>query len=79
MLDTILLEKAGIPAVAIVTDAFEATGRAMASTWGVPDFPFLSVPHPIANLNYPEIDRIATDAVHHILCFLKGETSDESV
>ena len=50
MLDGILFEKVGVPAASIVTDVFESTGHAMAQSWGVPEYKFLSVPHPIANL-----------------------------
>jgi hypothetical protein len=59
VLDCILLEKAGIPSVAVVTDAFVVTGRAMAASWGIPDFPFISVPHPVANLNSEELMEYA--------------------
>jgi hypothetical protein len=34
VLDGIVFEKVGIPTAAIVTDVFEATGRAMAQAWG---------------------------------------------
>ena len=61
MLDGILLEKAGIPAAAIVTDVFEVTGRAMAEQWGVPYYRFLVMPHPIANLTEAELDQRARE------------------
>ena len=56
MLDGIVFEKVGIPAASIVTDVFEATGRAMAQSWGVPEYRFLALPHPIANLTEAELD-----------------------
>jgi hypothetical protein len=59
VLDGILFEKRGLPAAAIVTDLFERTGRAMAETWGVPDYRFLVMPHPIANLTEAELDQRA--------------------
>ena len=59
MLDGILFEKVGVPAASIVTDVFEATGHAMAQSWGVPEYKFLSVPHPIANLTDAELDARA--------------------
>ncbi len=59
MLDGILLEKAGVPSAAIVTDLFEVTGRAMAEQWGLPYFKFLVMPHPTANLTEPELDQRA--------------------
>jgi hypothetical protein len=59
VLDGILLEKAGIPAVSIITEPFSVTGREMASSWGVPDYRFLQMPHPIANLTDAELDARA--------------------
>ena len=56
MLDGILLEKAGIPAVSIVTEPFRVTGEEMAKSWGVPEYRFLDMPHPIANLTDQEIE-----------------------
>ncbi len=59
MLDGILLEKAGVPSVSIVTDLFEVTGRAMAEQWGLPYYRFLALPHPTANLTEAELDQRA--------------------
>ena len=71
MLDGILFETHGVPAAAIVTDVFEATGRAMAETWGVPHYKFLSMSHPIANLSEAELEAraraIAPDVVKLLL------------
>ena len=59
MLDGIVLEKAGVPSVAIVTDLFEVTGRAMAEQWGLPYYKFLVMPHPTANLSEAELGQRA--------------------
>jgi len=59
VLDGILFEKVGLPAASIVTDVFEATGRAMAQSWGVPEYKFLAMPHPIANLTEAQLDQRA--------------------
>ena len=72
MLDSILLEKEGIPAISIVTDAFVETGNIMASNWGIPGFRFLSVPHPVANLNGAELDQRADDVVDDVVDLLKN-------
>jgi hypothetical protein len=71
VLDSILLEKEGIPAISIVTDAFVETGNIMASNWGIPGFRFLSVPHPVANLNDEELDQRANDVVNDVVDLLK--------
>jgi len=70
VLDAILFEKEGIPAVAIVTHLFEETGRAMAQAWGVPAFKFLTIPHPIANLTEEELDQRAEEIIPKIVDFL---------
>jgi hypothetical protein len=59
VLDGIVFEKVGIPAASIVTDVFQATGHAMAQAWGVPEYKFLAMPHPIANLSEAELDARA--------------------
>jgi hypothetical protein len=59
VLDGILFEKQGVPAASIVTDGFIETGRAMAKSWGLPDYKFLVMPHPTANLTEEEMDQRA--------------------
>ena len=77
MLDGILLEKAGIPAVSIVTEPFVETGREMASDWGVPDYRFLAIPHPIANLSEEELDARADAVLGQVLDLLrKGQAAE---
>jgi hypothetical protein len=66
VLDGILLEKAGVPSAAIVTDVFEVTGRAMAEQWGVPYYRFLVMPHPIANLTDSQLDQRAREIVSEV-------------
>jgi hypothetical protein len=54
--DGIVLERAGVPAVSICTDAFVIPARAMADVYGLPDFEFVTIPHPIASLGPAEIE-----------------------
>ena len=64
------MERAGTPAIAVVTDPFRATGEAMAAAWGMAGYPFLETPHPIANLGDKELDERADrllDAVDALL------------
>ena len=70
MLDGILFEKVGVPAASIVTDVFEATGRAMAQSWGVPTYKFLSMPHPIANLSEAQLDQRAREIAPEVVKLL---------
>ena len=63
-----------MPAASIVTDVFEGTGHAMAQSWGVPEYKFLSMPHPIANLSEAELDaRARAIAPEIVTLLLKGQ------
>ena len=67
MLDGILFEKAGIPAVSIVTHPFRITGKEMAKNWGVPDYCFLDIPHPIANLTGAELNNRSESIIDDVI------------
>lgn len=71
MLDGILLEKAGIPAVSIVTEPFRVTGMEMAKNWGVPEYRFLEMPHPIANLTKDELNARSDEIAEKVVWLLK--------
>ena len=71
MLDAVILEKAGIPAVPIVTDAFESTAREMAELWGVPEFRFVTMPHPLGSLTAEAIAQRAHDLTAPVLALLQ--------
>jgi len=66
-----MLEKAGIPAVPVLTDAFDSTAKEMAELWGVPDFRFVMMPHPLASLTPPDVERRADDLVGKVLALLQ--------
>jgi len=72
VLDGILFEKEGVPAASIVTDEFIETGSAMARTWGLPNYKFLSMPHPTANLTAEEMDQRARDIAPKVTQLLLG-------
>jgi hypothetical protein len=74
VLDAILLEREGVPAVAIVTDVFRATGEAMATSWGMPGYRFLETAHPIATLGDKELDRRADALVEQLVAALRGSS-----
>ena len=71
MLDGIKLERAGIPAVSIVTHLFVETGAEMAASHGVPDYKFLVTQHPIANLTEAELDAAADKLVDEVVAHLQ--------
>ena len=70
VLDGILLEKEKIPSASIVTHVFVNTGRAMAKQWSVPDYKFLVMEHPIANLPEDELRAKARAIVPEIVDLL---------
>jgi hypothetical protein len=71
--DGIVLERAGIPAVSICTDAFSAAARAMARVLGFPGFEYVAVPHPIASRSEEEIAAIVHAAMPEIVRLLGVE------
>ena len=55
----------------VITDAFDTTAREMAGLWGVPDFRFVMMPHPLASLTPEGIERRAGELVERILRLLQ--------
>jgi hypothetical protein len=49
---------------------FKVTGRAMARSWGLPDFRFIAMPHPIANLTDTELDQRANAIMPEVVQLL---------
>ena len=66
-----ILEKAGIPAIPVITSAFDSTAREMAELWGVPDFRFVMMPHPLASLTRESIELRADELVAKVLQLLQ--------
>jgi hypothetical protein len=72
--DGILMERAGLPAVSICTDAFEVTARAMAGVYGFPGFEFVTVPHPVASLSAEQIRDRVRDVMPEVVRILGVES-----
>ena len=70
MHDAIAAERRGIPAVAVMTDRFVPSARAVAELNGLPDYPFVVIDHPIANDGDEELRRKAEAAVARIAALL---------
>ena len=64
------MEKHGKPSASIITDVFDKTGRAMAEQWGQPQYKYLAMPHPIANLTEAQLDQRAREIVPEIVKLL---------
>lgn len=71
--DGIALQRAGLPAAVICTDAFAQPSRAMAAVQGRPDYPFLTISHPVANLDAAEIEARAGGIARDVAAMLAGE------
>jgi hypothetical protein len=71
LLDAIYLEKSNIPAIGIVTEAFDNTSREMAELWGVPNFRFVKIPHPLASLTPEQVNQRAEELVEKVVTLLK--------
>lgn len=70
MFDAILFERAGVPAVAIVTSPFASTAEYLAEMQGMAGFAYAEVPHPITSLTMDEVReraRLATPQIEAIL------------
>ena len=59
-----------MPSASIVTDVFIRTGDAMARAWGLKEFRFLNMPHPIANLTGEQLDQRAREIVPEVVRLL---------
>ena len=76
MLDSIVFEQQGVPSASIITDVFMKTGDAMARSWGLKDFKFLAMPHPIANLTDAQLDERARDITPQVVkLLLEGQAA----
>jgi hypothetical protein len=57
------LAQRGIPAVALVTEAFWAQGDFVARSVGMPDIPRVRLPHPVAGTGVDHMATVADDTV----------------
>ncbi len=62
MHDAIELEKRGIPTAVICTEEFAVPARTMARTLGIPEYPFVLVPHPVGSLTPAQVAERARGA-----------------
>ena len=66
-----MLERAGIPAVPVITSVFEGTANEMARLWGLAGFRFVMMPHPLASLAPEVVDERAGSLVTPIVTLLR--------
>jgi hypothetical protein len=68
-----LFERNGRPAAVICSDAFKATGDAMADIQGAPGYRYLTTPHPVAGLTPEQVRERAEAVAADVAGMLAGE------
>jgi hypothetical protein len=75
LLDGIVMEKLGVPTVVVATEPFISSGKAMAVSHGIPDYPFVVIPHPIAATETEKLHSWAEQIVDQVTSiWLEGKT-----
>ena len=64
------MEKRGVPTAVICTEPFISSGRAMSRIGGIPDYPFVLVPHPLGSLAPDALRERALQAAPDVLRIL---------
>ncbi len=70
MRDAISFARLGIPAVAIVSEAFWAQGDFVSRSIGMPDIPRVQIPHPVAGSGRENMQRVANNIVGELISTL---------
>ncbi len=73
MHDGITLEKAGVPTAVICTEPFIPSARAMAKIQGIPEYPYIILPHPLGSLTADSLRNQAVRAAPEVLGILLGK------
>lgn len=73
MHDGTRLEQRGTPAGVIITEPFVGAARAMATRDGIPDYRFVTLPHPTAELRGDAVRAAAAFVAPQLAAILLGE------
>jgi hypothetical protein len=68
--DAISFARLGIPAIAIVSEAFWAQGDFVSRSIGMPDVPRVRIPHPVAGSGRENMQRVANNIVGELISTL---------
>jgi hypothetical protein len=68
--DGVNMARRGIPAVALVTTAFQAQGDFVATSLGMPDIPRVILPHPVAGTGKANLRAVAEKVIDEVLAAL---------
>lgn len=65
------MEKLGVPTAVVNTEPFITSSKAMAVSHGIPDYPFVIIPHPIATTEKSRLeewaDKVADEVVNILI------------
>ena len=75
--DGIALERAGVPAAVICSDAFTATASGMAEVQGAPDYAYLTTPHPVAVLAPDQVAERARQLLPQVVAAVTAASAQE--
>ena len=59
-----------MPTVVICTEPFVTSADAMANLGGVPDYPYVVVPHPLGSRTMDQLRELAAEALPDVLSIL---------
>lgn len=74
MRDGIFAARAGIPAVAIVTEEFVVQGEFVARAVGMPAVPRVVIEHPVSGTGHENLVRVANEVAPRLVAALAGGT-----
>ena len=70
MHDGIEIEKRDVPAAVICTEPFITSAKAMSKLGGIPNYPFVVLPHPLGSLSPDDLRERAMQAAPDVLQIL---------
>ncbi len=70
MHDGITFERKGLPTAVICTEPFINSAEAMAKLGGIPDYPYVVLPHPLGSLDESGLRERAMQAAPDVLGIL---------
>ena len=65
-----ILERRGVPAAVVCTDAFRAPADAMAGLQGAPGYRYVTTPHPVAVLTPEQVRERALSVLPEVVSLL---------
>ena len=70
--DTVELERRGIPAAVVITQAFTRAAVFQFRTKGMDGHPYIELPHPISNLTPDEIRAVTLEKIDALVMQLSA-------